>query len=63
MTSKREIRALKRENFRLNQENSTLIKKNKELNLDNHYLSKFLNLITDLTDDTKPLRRYIKLFH
>jgi hypothetical protein len=63
MTSKCYIRALKRENIKLNQENIKLIKKNKELNIDNHYLAKFLNLITDLTGDTRPLRRHLKIFH
>lgn len=63
MTSKREIRALKRENFRLKEENSTLIKKNRVLNSDNCYFSKFLSLIVDIANDTEPLRRNIKLFH
>lgn len=59
MTSKRDIRALKRENFKLNEENSTLIKKNRVLDHDIRYVVKILNLILD----TEPPRRNIKLFH
>lgn len=63
MTSKREIRVLKRENFRLKEENSTLIKKNRVLNSDNCYFVKFLSLIVDMANDTQPLHRNFKLFH
>ena len=63
MTSKREIRVLKRENFRLKEENSTLIKKNRVLNSDNCYFAKFLNLIVDMANDIQPPRRNFKLFH
>ena len=63
MTSKREIRALKRDNFSLKEENSTLIKKNRVLNSDNCYLFNFLSLIVDMTNDTQPRRRNFKLFH
>ena len=63
MTSKRDIRALKRENFRLKEENSTLIKKNRVLNSDNCYLAKFLGLIIDMVNETEPPRKNFKLFH
>jgi len=63
MTSKRDIRALKRENFRLKEENNTLIKKNRVLTSDNCYFAKFLSLIVDMANDTHPLRRNFKLFH
>jgi len=63
MTTKREIRILKRENFRLKEENSTLIKKNRVLNSHNCYLVKFLNLIVDMENDTQPLRKNFNLFH
>lgn len=63
MTSKRDIRALKRENFRLKEENSTLIKKNRSLCDDNRYFAEFLNLIISITEDTKSYRRTLKLFH
>lgn len=63
MTSKRDIRALKRENFRLKEENSTLIKKNRSLYGDNRYFAEFLNLIISITEDTKPYRKTFKLFH
>lgn len=42
MTSKRDIRALKRENF-LKEENNTLIKENRVLTSDNCYFAKFLS--------------------
>lgn len=63
MTSKREIRALKRENFRLKEENSTLINKNRVLNSDNCYFAKFVGLIVDVVNETEPLQRNFKLFH
>ena len=63
MTSKRDIRALKRENFRLKEENSTLIKKNRVLNSDNCYFAKFLDLIIYMAETTEPPRKNFKLFH
>lgn len=63
MTSKRDIRALKRENFKLKEENNLLIKKNRVLESDNRYVTRFLNLVIDIATDTKPPRRNIKLFH
>lgn len=63
MTSKREIRALKRENLKLREENRTLIQKTRILYSDNCYFANFLSLILDITNDKEPLRRNIKLFH
>jgi len=65
MHSKRDIRALKRENTRLKVENSTLIAKNRKLNYDNGYLSSFLNLIIDLAHENmnESPRRLVKIFH
>lgn len=62
MTSKRDIRVLKRENFKLKVENSTLIKKNRVLETDNSYFVKFLNLILDIADDSNHVGNF-KLFH
>lgn len=63
MTSERKIRALKRENFKLKEENSRLIKKNRVLNSDNCYLAKFVGLIVGMVNETEPPRRNFKLFH
>lgn len=67
MTSKREIRVLRRENVKLNEENRLLIKKNRDLRNDNRYFSRFIDLIINLVNEPepepKPLQRHIKLFH
>ena len=59
MTSKREIRSLRRNNIKLTLENNHLIKKNKELASDNTYFSNFVKLIINLTSE----QNNIKLFH
>lgn len=61
MLSKRDIRYLRRENFKLQLEIKKLVKKNEELVTDNNYFFKFIDLI--LKEPEEPPRRYIKLFH
>jgi hypothetical protein len=65
MTSKREIRLLRRENVKLNEENRILIKKTRDLHNDNRYFSRFIDLIINLVNEVEPEppRRQIKLFH
>jgi len=65
MTSKREIRVLRRENVKLNQENRLLIKVNRNIHNDNRYFSRFIDLIINLVNpvEPEPPRRHIKLFH
>lgn len=65
MTSKREIRGLRRENVKLNEENRLLIKKNRDLHNDNTYFSRFIDLIINLVKEVEPEppRRHFKLFH
>ena len=67
MTSKREIRLLRRENVKLNEENRILIKKTRDLHNDNRYFSRFIDLIINLVNEVEPEheppRRHIKLFH
>lgn len=61
MTSKREIRVLRRENVKLNEENRLLIKKTRDLHNDNTYFSRFIDLIKEV--EPEPPRRHFKLFH